>query len=109
MKTTAMNKRGSEIAINPLIVIALGVIVLVILIVIFRDQINKGGDSYTDLSNQATLDDTVCSFVKGRSCQVAPCTPPNEQITQASSNCPKKKTVANGKTTETPQICCGKL
>ena len=63
-----MHKKGSEMAINPLIVIALGVLVLVILIVIFRDQVKKGSDQYTGIYQQANLDDTKCSFLMGRSC-----------------------------------------
>ncbi|MBS3124964.1 hypothetical protein J4211_01770 [Candidatus Woesearchaeota archaeon] len=83
-----MNKRGSEVAINPLITIALGVIVLIILIVIFRDQITKGGKDYTKISEQAGLD--KCSFLTGRSCVAASTCPTDKplRVTEADVNCP---------------------
>ena len=82
-----MNKRGSETAINPLIVIALGVIVLVILIVIFRDQVSKGGTSYDKIKDQAVLDDKKCSFIMGRSCISENNCPTEKRIPQANADC----------------------
>src|SRR3989344_2939210 len=107
MKTITMNKRGSEVAINPLITIALGVIVLIILIVIFRDQITKGGKSYTDIASQASTDENACSFIKSRTCRAAPCPTHEKEIIASTPNCGKKIILTNGETREVNQICCG--
>jgi hypothetical protein len=98
-----MNKRGSETAINPLITIALGVVVLIILIVIFRDQITKGSTSYTDISKQATLDATSCSFVRGLSCKSDCDTSTEKEITEAKPSCLK----INADKTQVQLLCCG--
>ena len=75
-------------AINPLIVIALGVIVLVILIVIFRDQVSKGGDKYDEISDQAGL--KSCSPLLKRSCVLAQKSP-DGNIPIPEAKCPENK------------------
>ena len=96
-----MNKKGSEIAINPLIVIALGVLVLIILIVIFRDQIAKGSSSYIKIQDQAQAD--KCSLLLGRQC-VATCT--TQTISEANADCEQRATKATEAPAERAKTCC---
>lgn len=85
-----MNKRGSDTAVNPLIWIALGVFVLIILMVLFRDQIFKGSKSYTALSDQASLDEAKCTFILGRACRER-CLSTEEPVTVAPDACKSPK------------------
>lgn len=47
------NKKGAEFAIGTIVMMVLGLVVLVILILVFRQQITKSSQGYTDLGQQA--------------------------------------------------------
>lgn len=66
------NKKGAEFAIGTVVMIVLGLAVLIILILVVRQQVTKGAQGYTDISKQAELNSTRCvNPILGRSCTTA--------------------------------------
>lgn len=67
-----MKKKGVELSIQTMILIALGVIVLVLLIWIIRGQISKGASQYWNISETATgeakADKCKAGFFTHRDC-----------------------------------------
>jgi len=64
-----MNKKGAEIATSTIVMILLGLAVLIILIMVFRQQIAKGAQQYANISSQTTLSSDSCaSIILGRAC-----------------------------------------
>lgn len=66
----SMNKRGIEMATSTIIMVLIGLIVLAIIVVIFRQQATKGSESYNQYTQQTTPGALkACdSFILGRSC-----------------------------------------
>ena len=50
-----MNKKGAEFAVGTIVMLVLGLVVLVILILVVRQQITKGAEKYTDIREEATI------------------------------------------------------
>jgi len=64
-----MNKKGAEFAVGTVVMIVLGLAVLVILILVVRQQVTKGSQGYSDISDQATVNPTKCtSIIMDRRC-----------------------------------------
>ncbi|VVB81066.1 Uncharacterised protein [uncultured archaeon] len=99
-----MNKKGAEFAINTVIMIVLGLIVLVILILVVRQQVTKGASQYTQIGEQATATGGCASFLEGRSCvKGTACPPPPDMLTVPGTwpDCQAKAQKEN-----TPYTCC---
>lgn len=63
------NKKGAEFAIGTVVMIVLGLAVLIILILVVRQQVTKGSQGYSEIGGQAKLDSDNCkSIILGRSC-----------------------------------------
>lgn len=66
------NKKGAEFAIGTVVMIVLGLAVLIILILVVRQQVTKGAQGYSDIGGQAELNPTKCTnIILGRSCTTA--------------------------------------
>ncbi len=63
------NKKGAEFAIGTVVMVVLGLAVLIILILVVRQQVTKGAQGYTGIANQTDLNPTKCAnLILGRSC-----------------------------------------
>jgi len=66
------NKKGAEFAIGTVVMIVLGLAVLIILILVVRQQVTKGAQGYSDIGGQAELNSTKCTnIILGRSCSTS--------------------------------------
>jgi hypothetical protein len=66
------NKKGAEFAIGTVVMVVLGLAVLIILILVVRQQVTKGAQGYTGIANQTDLSPTKCTnLILGRSCTTA--------------------------------------
>lgn len=62
-------KKGAEFAIGTVVMIVLGLAVLIILILVVRQQVTKGAQGYSDIGGQAKIDGDNCkNIILGRSC-----------------------------------------
>ena len=77
-----MQKKGAEFAVGAVIMIVLGLIVLVILAVVVRQQVTKGASQYTQFGDQATQQspDRCSSLIQGRYCTVSSCKPTERDV-----------------------------
>jgi len=68
-----MKKKGVELGIQTVVVAALGLIVLVILIIVIRQQIGAGAQRYTDISKEAEkqIIDRCEGFLSARTCEAS--------------------------------------
>jgi len=88
---SSQRKKGAEMAINTVIMIILGLIVLVILILVVRQQVTKGAAKYTELGDQATATGGCSSFLEGRSCVKGTCPPDMKPVAGTWADCEAKK------------------
>ena len=72
------NKKG-DLAIGPVIAIILGLVVLIILIMVVRQQVTKGAERYDAIGGEAELAADKCaSIIFGRACS-SNCDPNKKQ------------------------------
>ena len=62
-------------AISTVVWIVLGLVVLIIIILVVREQITKGAAKYTEIGEQVTTTGGCSSFLEGRSCVKGGCPP----------------------------------
>lgn len=96
-----MNKRGIEMATSTIIMVLIGLIVLAIIVVVFRQQVTKGSQGYQEYTGQTSPGalDKCQNFILGRKClPAADCTVANK-LQRASGVFPEC-TADNGK------VCC---
>ncbi|MCX6709284.1 MAG: hypothetical protein NTW67_06600 [Candidatus Woesearchaeota archaeon] len=75
-------KKGAEMAINTIIMVILGLVVLVILILVIRQQVTKGASKYTEIGEDVTATGGCYSLFEGRSCvKGTGCPPPPDMVT----------------------------
>ncbi|RJQ18718.1 hypothetical protein C4580_06500 [Candidatus Woesearchaeota archaeon] len=70
-----MQKRGAEFAVGTVIAIVLGLIVLVIVALVIRQQVTKGSSQYTELGEQAGSLGGCSNLLLGRGCFENQCPP----------------------------------
>jgi len=69
-----MKEKKGDIAIGTVISVVLGLVVLVIIILVVRQQVTKGASKYSEIGEQATIkQDTCTSFIMGRVCSNNAC------------------------------------
>ena len=67
-------KKGQGMSVQTVVMIVLGLIVLVILVMVVRQQVTGGAKKYTEIGKEATIKADKCgSFILGRSCSDSPC------------------------------------
>ncbi len=101
-------KKGAEMAINTVIMIILGLVVLVILILVIRQQVTKGASKYTEIGEDVTTTGGCYNLIEGRSCVKGSCPPDmKEDTTGTWQDCVdkgKRETEKTGKTVS--YKCC---
>lgn len=60
-----MNKKAVQLSVQTMIIVALGLIVLVVLIFVFRGQISKGAQQYFDIGKSAAKEAATDKCVSG--------------------------------------------
>ena len=105
MKAYTMDKRGAEMAISTVVWIVLGLVVLIIIILVVREQITKGAAKYTEIGEQVTTTGGCSSFLEGRSCVEKGCPPDMTRVRGTWADCVEK-----GKKTKpaSSYVCCKK-
>ena len=107
MKTS--NKKGAEFAIGTVIMIVLGLAVLIIMILVVRQQVTKGASKYTEIGEEVTTTGGCYSLLEGRSCVKGTSCPPDMTgpVPGAWADC-KEKTERETKRTgkAVSYVCC---
>lgn len=105
-KRLPQDKKGAEIAISTIVMIVLGLAVLVILILVVRQQVTKGAGQYGEISESIGGGAGCFNILEGRSCvKGRNCPPDMTPVTGTWPDCVEK-----GKATK-PQstfVCCKK-
>jgi hypothetical protein len=98
-----MNKKGAEMATNTIIMIILGLVVLVILILVIRQQVTKGASKYTEIGEDVTTTGGCYSLFEGRSCvkTTGTCPPDMKEEPGAWPDCQAKAQKQNARF-----VCC---
>ena len=100
-----MKKKGVELAVGTVIMIVLGLAVLVILILVVRQQVTKGAKSYTEIGEQVTMSGGCSNILEGRACVKGSCPPDMDTVSGTWADCNEKGQKSSPPTSYT---CCKK-
>lgn len=91
-----MNKRGQGFSITTIIMVVLGLLALVIVIILFRQQVTKGASQYEQIGQGTGLEADRCfNLIEGRSCVEG-------------RNCPEGMEPVSGRWKDCEGTCCKK-
>lgn len=95
-----MNKRGDNMAVPVIIAIVLGLVVLTIVILIFRQQAMKGAGGFEELQQGTGINPNNCfNLIEGRNCMTS-CPQGTTEVSGSWADCDAKST--GGKR----YVCC---
>ena len=98
-----MDERGDNMAVPVIIAIVLGLVVLTIVILIFREQAIKGAEGFEDIRKGTGIEPSMCfNLIESKSCMLSTCPQGTSAVSGTWSDCQSKST--GGKR----YVCCKK-